>query len=287
AYVDVGEGPPVLLLHGFPTSAFLWRREIWLLAQGMRVIAPDLLGYGQSAKPPDVDLSEPAQAGYVRELLVALGIEEVVVVGHDIGGAVAQMLAIDAGPPAVTALVLIDSACFDAWPIDGVRLIQAVVPEQETAEFVADLVRVSFVLGVAHQDRMDVAALESYVQPWRPDPGAFFRAARALTGAGLAGRDAELAAMDIPARIVLGEEDPFLPSDLGERLGETIPGATVALLPGCSHFVTEDAPQAVGPLVYEYLRSRYLGESHHHEQGGPVRVYLERPPRADPGEELE
>ena len=74
AYVDVGEGPPVLLLHGFPTSAFLWRREIWLLAQGMRVIAPDLLGYGQSAKPADVDLSEPAQAGYVRELLVALSV---------------------------------------------------------------------------------------------------------------------------------------------------------------------------------------------------------------------
>ena len=47
AYVDEGEGPPVVLLHGFPTSSFLWRREIPLLASRMRVIAPDMLGYGR------------------------------------------------------------------------------------------------------------------------------------------------------------------------------------------------------------------------------------------------
>ena len=53
AYVDVGDGPPVLLVHGFPTSSYLWRREMWLLAQRMRVVAPDLLGYGESGKPPE------------------------------------------------------------------------------------------------------------------------------------------------------------------------------------------------------------------------------------------
>ena len=61
---------------------------------------------------------------------------------------------------------------------------------------------------------------------------------------------------------------------------------TVALLPGCSHFITEDAPQTVGPLIYEYLRSHYLGQSHHHaEPGGPVPVSLERPPRRSEEEE--
>ncbi|HEY3208994.1 MAG TPA: alpha/beta hydrolase [Actinomycetota bacterium] len=258
AYADLGEGPPVLLLHGFPTSSFLWRREAWLLAQRMRVIVPDMLGYGRSEKPKDADLSEEAQAGYLRELLARLGIEELAVVGHDLGGAFAQMLALDHGP-AVRAMVLVDSVCFEAWPIEGVKMLQGATPEQETQEFVESVIRLTFDLGISHQGRIDEATLRAYLEPWLEDPGAFFRATRAITGRGLAGREPELGALDIPTFVIWGEEDPFLDAALGERLGETIPASTVALLPGCSHFVNEDAPQTVGPLIYEYLRSRYLG----------------------------
>jgi pimeloyl-ACP methyl ester carboxylesterase len=275
AYVDMGDGPPVLLLHGFPTSADLWRREAWLLAQRMRVIAPDLLGYGESDKPADADLSEPAQAGYVRELLSALGIDELAIVGHDIGGAVAQMLALDEKPKA-RALVLLDSACFEAWPTESVRMIQSVATAQETAVFAEETLRATFARGVAHQDRLEEGAVAAYLRPWQEDAPAFFRAARGLTGKGLAGRELELEDLDLPALIIWGEADPFLPSSLAERLGEAIPGSTVALLPGCSHFVNEDAPSTVGPLIHEYLRARYLGERHGHG-GGPVQVFLERP----------
>ena len=276
AYADLGEGPAVLLIHGFPTNANLWRREAWLLAQRMRAIVPDLLGYGGSEKPSDADLSEPAQAGYMQELLEHLGIDEVAVVGHDIGGAVAQMLALD-GSVGVRALILLDSACFDAWPIDGVKMLQDATPDQQTTEFMEEVVRLTFDLGVQHKERMELDAVEQYIAPWRADPAAYFRATRAISGRGLAGRDEELAALDLPAMMIWGEDDPFIGSELAERLGETIPGSTVALLPGCAHFITEEAPQTVGPLIFEYLRARYLGDSHHHDGGGPVEVYLERP----------
>jgi 2-hydroxymuconate-semialdehyde hydrolase len=275
AFVDMGEGPPVLLLHGFPTSSFLWRREVWLLAQGMRVIAPDLLGYGQSDKPSDADLSEPAQAGYIRELLGQLGIGELALVGHDLGGAVAQMLALDGGLH-VRTLILLDSACFDAWPIEGVRMLQQAASDQETADFVEGIVSLTFDLGVKHRGFVDESSLRGYLEPWREEPAAFFRAARAISGRGLAGRDADLKALDIPTFLIWGEDDPFLPSELGERLQETMEGSTLALLPGCSHFITDDAPTTVGPLIYEFLRTRYLGRSHTH--GEPVPVFLERPP---------
>jgi pimeloyl-ACP methyl ester carboxylesterase len=98
-----------------------------------------------------------------------------------------------------------------------------------------------------------------------------------VDGKGLAGRETELAALDVPTLIIWGEEDPFLPVELGERLGEIIDGAMVALLPGCSHFVTEDAPQTVGPLIYEFLRSRYLRQPHGHVESGPVPISLHRP----------
>jgi len=275
AYVEEGEGPAVLLLHGFPTSSFLWRREIPLLASRMRVIAPDLLGYGRSDKPQRADLSMTAQAGYIRELLGALGIEEFAVVGHDLGGVVAQLLALEVG---VRTLILLDAACFDVWPIEGVKMLQAAEPEQETAEFVEQIVRLSIDLGVSHKDRLDEQALAGYVEPWLADPPAFFRAARAIDGKGLAGRDDELARVEAPALLIWGEDDPYLPPELAERLGDVLPGSTVALLPGCSHFVTEDAGPTVDQLIYEFLRLRYLGESHSHAHAGPVQVFLERPP---------
>jgi pimeloyl-ACP methyl ester carboxylesterase len=280
AYADLGEGPPVLLLHGFPTNADLWRREAWLLAQRMRAIVPDLLGYGRSEKRSDTDLSESAQGGYMKELLLSLKIEELAVVGHDIGGGVAQMLALDGGLT-VRSLVLLDSVCFDAWPIEGVKMMQGATPEQETPEFVDELLRLTFDLGVNHKDRLEPDALDVYLEPWRADPSAYFRAVRGITGRGLAGRDGELGALDIPTMIIWGEDDPFLGSELAERLGETIPGSTTALLPGCSHYVTEEAPQTVGPLIFEYLRSRYVGDRHAHgpqADDGPIEVFLERPP---------
>ncbi|MFN2590405.1 MAG: alpha/beta fold hydrolase [Actinomycetota bacterium] len=273
AYVDAGEGPDVLLIHGFPTSSYLWRREVALLSSRMRVVAPDLLGYGDSEKPTASDLSISAQARYLAELLGQLGMDHAAIVGHDIGGGVAQLLALSGR---AAALVLLDSICFDAWPIEGVRTIQETPRERQTGEFVESLVRRTFDLGLA-KHKLDEPTLAAYAKPWREDPPAFFRAARGIGGVGLEGREGDLGALDLPAFVVWGEDDPFLPSDLAERLGETIPMSMTALLPGCSHFVNEDAWQTVDQLIHEFLRLRYLGESHGHGAGGPVPIYL-RPP---------
>jgi 2-hydroxymuconate-semialdehyde hydrolase len=195
------------------------------------------------------------------------------VVGHDMGGGVAQLLALDGR---AAAMVLLDAICFDVWPIEGVKMIQEASPEQETAEFVEGLVKVTFDLGMAKQ-KLDEAAIAAYAAPWQRDPPAFFRAARGIDGAGLAGRDGELEGLNLPSLLIWGEDDPFLPSELAERLGELIPMSMVALLPGCSHFVNEDAWQTVDQLIHEFLRLRYLGESHGHAAEGPVPIYL-RPP---------
>lgn len=283
SYFDVGEGSPVLLLHGFPTSSLLWRREAALLSARMRVLAPDLLGYGESERSVQADLSPMAQARYVRELLEGLAITEFAVVGHDIGGAVALLLALEGG---VKTMVLLDTACFDAWPVDPVRGLQRATPEEETPARMEEAVRLAFDRGMLRERPLAEVALRSFLDPWTSEPGAFFRAARGIDGKGLAGRESELSSLGSSTFIVWGEEDPFLPKELGERLGETIPGSTVALLPGCSHFVSLDAPETVGPMIFEFLRYRYLGESHRHASPEPVPVFLERPgdrvPEPDP-----
>jgi 2-hydroxymuconate-semialdehyde hydrolase len=273
AYVDEGEGLPVVLLHGFPTSSFLWRQIVPVLAERMWVIAPDLLGYGRSDKPADVALDLRAQAGYVQELLRGLGIERFAAVGHDTGGAVAQLLALEGG---VDALGLVDSDAFDVSPIEAVRMLQGVTPEQETPEFVADVLAVAIDLGTA--GALDQEVLPAYLEPFQGEEGAraFFRAVRAIDGTGLEGLAGDLAALDIPAIVIWGEDDPYVGPEIGERLADLLSRSTLVLLPGCSHFVQEDAADTVASLLAEFLRSRYLGIPHGPHAAGPVPIQLGR-----------
>jgi len=281
AFVELGDpaDPAVVLLHGFPASSFLWRRFAPLLSPWMRVIAPDLLGCGDSERPAEADLGLIAQVGYVRELLDGLGVSSFAVVGHGLGGGVAQLLALEGR---VRTLVLIDSVAFDAWPSAAARDAQARMSRPDHAaveEHVGRFLEAS----LGHPEHLEPGAREEYLRPWRGQDGAsaFARFLLALDGRGLAGREQELERLEVPTLILWGEEDPYLPAELAERLGETIPTASVALLPGCSHLLPEDAPQTIAPLVFEYLRSRYLEVPHTHE-AGPVAVELGRRP---PGKE--
>jgi pimeloyl-ACP methyl ester carboxylesterase len=282
SYVDEGDGPPVVLLHGFPTSSHLWRDLVPVIAPRFRAIAPDLLGYGDSSKPEDPGaMTITAQAGYVRELLDDLGVREFAVVGHDIGGGVAQLLALDGG---VDALVLLDPVSFDSWPIEGVRMLQGSEPARADRELVRRIVSVALETGMSAPERLGPEDRDEYLRPWLAEPAALLRAARAIDGEGLAGAEERLAALDARVLVVWGEDDPFQPVELADRLGELLAGATVALLPGCAHFVTEDAPEAVLPLIAEYLRVHHLRESHHHAGPTPVElgVSFDRPPPLDP-----
>ncbi len=272
AYLDAGEGPAVVLIHGFPTSSFLWRDLLPVLSVGMRVVAPDLLGCGDSARPVDADLSLTAHAGYVRELLGALGVERFAAVGHGMGGGVAQRLAFDGG---VDALVLIDSYAFDEWPSPGAREVRSIPPDS-TPEAIEALVRGWLGDAVAKRAFTE-DEVEAYVRPWRSDPAALIRAISALDGHGLEDAETALASLPGPTFVVWGEDDPFLPASLAERLGDALPGSMVALLPGCGHLVIEDAPDTVVGLVSQFLRRQYLKEEHRHAHDGPVRVFLQRP----------
>lgn len=281
AYRDLGdpEDPAVLLLHGFPASSYLWRNVAPLLEPWMRVVAPDLLGAGDSDKPPDAQLGIEAQAGYVRELLGSLGVSSFAAIGQGLGGGVAQLLALEGG---VRTLVLIDSVAFEAWP--SVWVLDAQRRASSGAEVAAALVDAAFEAGVRQEGRLTAEDLVEYRRPFEGDAGnaAFVRLLAAIDGRGLAGREGELERLEIPALVLWGEDDAFHAPALAERLGDALPMASVALLPGCGHFLVEDAPETVSPLIFEYLRSRYLGAPHAHG-GGPVAVELGRRPREKEG----
>ena len=275
AFIDEGEGPAVLLLHGFPMSSFTWRNLAPLLSARLRVIAPDLLGCGDSDKPEDARLDIRAQAGYVRELLAGLGIDTYAVIGASHGGGVAQLLALDGG--GVDAMVLLNPICFDHWLSGSTRDVQrneaGVVASPAVVEA---LLRTAFDLGIGHRARVTEEVLGEFIRPWREDPASFFRWVRAIDGVGLTGREADLASLEMPVLILWGEDDAFMPVQAAEQLNEAIPSSTLGLLPGCGHLLMEDAAETIGPMVYEYLRARYLKAPHGHE--GIVTLQLERRP---------
>jgi pimeloyl-ACP methyl ester carboxylesterase len=278
AYVEMGdaENPAVVLLHGFPTSSYLWRNIAPLFSPWMHVIAPDLLGCGDS-EAPDVDLGLRAQAGYVRELLDGLGIETYAVVGHGIGGGIAQLLALEGG---VGTMILVDAVAFDAWPSEATREVQLHLSAADEV-VVSAMIRTAFDLGMGHRERLQEEDLQEYLRPYAGSEGsaACVRLVRAMDGRGLDGTEEALARLEIPVLVLWGESDPYLPISVAERLGDVITTAAVALLPGCSHFLPEDAPETIAPLMFEFLRSRYLGVAHSH--GGPVVVELGRRPKGE------
>jgi pimeloyl-ACP methyl ester carboxylesterase len=282
AYTDVGEGPVVLLLHGFPLWSYEWREFIPLFSSRFRVIAPDLLGSGDSAGPEDASLHIRAQAGYVRELLTALGIDRYAVVGHGSGGGIAQLLALDG--EGVEAMVLLDTIAFNAWPSDSTREAQERAAElPRSAELAAALARSSIEIGAASRARIPEEVVEAYVAPFTDGAGAFFRSLDALDGEGFAGREAELERIAFPVLILWGEDDPFYPPLVGERLNGSMPSSALGLLPGCGHFIVDEAADTIGPMISEYLRARWLHAPHGHgDASGVVMLQLERrPPWAD------
>ncbi len=281
AFHDEGEGPAVLLLHGFPASSWQWREFMPLLAARFRVIAPDLPGAGASVPAPGTALDLATQATAVRELLAHVGVERTAVVGHGAGAGVAQLLALD--HDCVDALVLLNAATLDAWPSAGVAFARdrlAAAPADPA--LAGALVRGAFEAGALQRARLTDDVLDTYAAAYEAGDGPqrLARVLEGLDGRGLAGREADLAAIDAPVLILWGEDDPVYPSQVGERLNDAMPSSTLGLLPGCGHFLVEEAAGTIGPMIAEYLRARYAHAPHGHgdPKEGIVMLQLERRP---------
>jgi pimeloyl-ACP methyl ester carboxylesterase len=281
AVIDAGdpEAPAVVLLSGGFTSSHLWRHVVPMLAPWTRVVAPDLLGSGDSASPADADLSLAAHAGLIRGLLAELGAERFALAGHGHGGGVAQLMALEGG---VDAVILVDSIAFEAWPAPGVGALREELAGGAPPDPVRWM-RAMLDRGMVKRERLSDADLDGYLRPFAGPDGAerFARVARSFDGKGLVGIEPRLAELDVPAFVLWGEDDAFVPASVAERLGDALPRASIALLPGCGHFLLEDAPETVAPLLFQWLRSRYLGIEHRHEPSGPVTVSLGRRPPSE------
>ena len=246
-----GAGEPVIFVHGFPTSSHLWKDVVPLMPAGHRIVVVDLLGYGRSDRPNGRDLSLRGHADRLLEVMDVLGINYACVVGHDLGGGVAQTLAIRS-PARVSRLCLVDTVAFDAWPVREVKLARAMLPltRHLPPTWLLSMLRTDLARGYAETDH-GARSIDQYVLPFSSADGrdAFMEHLLALDSADTTALTPRLKDIVSPTAIVWGAHDPFLPTDVARRLHEQIPGSTLDILPDARHFLPEDAPEKVAGVV--------------------------------------
>lgn len=257
SYLTAGTGPPVLLLHGTYWS-LVWRPVVDLLAAGgLCPIAVDLKGCGRSEG--DLDLvtgSVPGLTAWVERFVDALKLDEpLAVVGHDIGGAIAQRMVVR-GRHRVDRIGLVNSVSYDSWPVPGVRRFRdpAVVAHTTTEEVVASR-RLSLAKAVGRP--LDPRETEEYLSPWRERRVA--RSWMALAGAADSRYTQELMAelrqSVVPMLLIWGEDDEFQPIAYAEQLSGELPDATLVRIPGAGHIPMENDPRRVAAALIAFVGS--------------------------------
>jgi pimeloyl-ACP methyl ester carboxylesterase len=270
AVTSLGEGEPVVLLHGFPENSHSWRRQLPAIAgAGFRAVAPDLRGYGDSDRPAAVvDYAFPKLIGDVTGLAAALGAGPVHLVGHDWGGALAWAVAAVA-PQALRSLTILNC------PHPTVAALERLQnPEQQrmswymllfqfegvaerflAADDFANLRRAAF--DTAAPGTFSDADLEALIAPLRRE-GAL-TAALNWYRANIPPESwlppvRELPPVTVPTLIVWGEEDVFLGLSGLERSAAMVQAQVrVERLPGVSHWVQQEDPEAVNRHLLAFL----------------------------------
>ncbi|MDQ3030962.1 MAG: alpha/beta fold hydrolase [Myxococcota bacterium] len=257
-FVDEGEGPAVVMLHGFASSLETWAAVMPEVRARHRVLALDLRGFGWTDRP-DGDYSPEAQARLVLALMDEQGIERAAFVAHSFGASVALAIALIA-PERVTRVAL-----YDAW------VYSSQLPtffHMARAEGVGEALfsiwygeRTEDRIALAFHDRSYVTqALVDDVQRALERPGTYAAALASVRAMHYEAQQARYAEIEQPALLMWGREDRVTPVSIGERLARDLPGARLVVYPGCGHFpMIEHARQSTRELV-RFLEADLAGQ---------------------------
>jgi pimeloyl-ACP methyl ester carboxylesterase len=261
-YRIAGSGPPVVLIHGMVNSSRHWERVAIALADRYTVVAPDLIGHGDSATPRG-DYSLGAHAASIRDLLSAIGIERASIVGHSLGGGVAMQFFYQF-PQRIERLALVSSGGLgrEVSPL----LRSAALPGVNALLWLAAHPRL---LGALREgaERLDARGssravyLKAVTRALRPleGPGAreaFLQTLRSVIDA----RGQRVSAVDrlyllrtLPTLIVWGERDNTIPLAHGRAAHEAIPGSRFETLPNAAHFPHLEDPDGLAAVLGDFL----------------------------------
>jgi pimeloyl-ACP methyl ester carboxylesterase len=261
-YLVAGQGPAVLMLHGVAGRAAQWERIIRLLSGSFTVVAPDLLGHGESAKPRG-DYSLGAHACGVRDLLVALGIERASLVGHSFGGGIAMQFAYQF-PERCERLVLVSSgglgdevhALLRAATLPGAEYVLPLLAHPRVLAAASVLPRGLGRLGLrtspdltemarAYQSLSNAEARSAFIQTLRGviDP----------TGQRIGASDRLYLASKMPSMIIWGARDRIIPVGHAQVAHDGMPDSRLEIFESAGHFPQLDDPHRFAETLEDFF----------------------------------
>ena len=243
---------PLLCLHGWPQSSYMWRHLLSAVASaGRRALAPDLPGFGDS--PPDPPSTWQRHVDAVELFRSELALERVVLVVHDTGGAIGLRWACD-HPDAVAGLVITNTGFFPDYewteiarmmrtPTQGEALINSV-----SRDALATLLK-------AVSNGIDERAVDEYWKPFSTPEGrsGMLELYRSFDLDELKPYQGRLAGLGVPTLILWGQQDDYLPPDYAPRFADEIPSAELVTLANTHHFLFEDEPDRCAREVIGFL----------------------------------
>lgn len=276
-YVEHGEGPLILMLHGFPQFWWLWRRQLADLGRDHRAVAVDMRGYNLSSAPQEVEAYRMRNLlGDIRGLVDHLGEDRFVLVGHDWGGIVSWAFAIK-HPELLERLVICDGPPPFTWG----RELERTPRQREAVRYMEDFSKPA-PLGEELLRANDFAAMETlaigrgvergylseadralYREAWSK-PGVltgglnYYRAARmgeqVQSGQPAEAQEAMRAMrVRVPTLVIWGAEDRFLLPGLTDGIEEWVPDVRVEMLPGAGHWTPQERAEDVTRLIREFV----------------------------------
>ena len=243
---------PVLLVHGFPESSYMWRHLLPALASaGRRAIAPDLPGYGDS--PPDPPGTWERHVEALGRLHGELGLGRLVLVNHDFGGLISLRWVLDHSVP-LGGLIVSNTGFFPDGEWHGMAV--ALRTEGQGEALVDSVSRNGLAamlgqMGTGFEER----AVDEYWKAFATEQRrrGLLELYRSGDFAKLAPYEGRLAELGVPTLVLWGENDEYAPIAGAHRFGREIPGAKLVIVEGAGHFVWEDDPERCASEVVAFL----------------------------------
>jgi len=252
-YLEAGQGPPVVLVHGSGpgvTAYANWRLVMPALAERFRVVAPDMVGFGYTDRPPDVEYSVQTWADQVLGLMDSLGMQRASLVGNSFGGSIALRLATQ-HPDRVDRLVLMGSMGVDFPITEGLDRVWGYEPSFENMRKVLDVFAYSRELV---NDELAQVRYEASMQPgFQESFAAMFPAPRQRWVEAMKTPEEDIRRLPHRALIVHGREDQVIPVQTSLRLMELLDNGDLHVFSHCGHWSQIERSAEFNRLARDFL----------------------------------
>jgi pimeloyl-ACP methyl ester carboxylesterase len=260
-YYESGQGPPIILLHGFGGCSYSWRFLAPELAQDHRVYTIDLKGYGLSDKPEDGHYAVSDQADMVAAFIRGEDLHDLVIMGHSMGGGVTLMTYLkvrEDQSARIKRLVLIDSAGYPQKMPGFIRLAGLPGVGTVAGKMVSPRFATYMVLRKCYyyKDKITDEQIDTYAY-YGSLPGAreaVVQTAKQIVPADIDALITQYKTVSVPVLIIWGEEDEVVPLAVGRKFKRDIPNSELVILPRCGHMPPEEEPGATTRLIQAFLK---------------------------------